>query len=127
MSEQISDLEKRAKLRVLLIDELENFVSGLENDGLPKREINASLTFHAAMYMRRSNEVREYYKRLNEASAKELEKAVDLEPIFDKLISVAREGRVEKGMVIYQLLVFAFKLLDPDWKKVLEVVEKYRR
>ncbi len=77
--------------------------------------------------MGRLNEVREYYKRWKEASAKELEKAVDLEPIFDKLISVAREGRVEKGMVIYQLLVFAFKLLDPDWKKVLEIVEKYRR
>ena len=37
MSEQISDLEKRGKLRVFLMDELENFVSGLENDGLPKR------------------------------------------------------------------------------------------
>ena len=127
MSEQISDLEKRGKLRVFLMDELENFVSGLENDGLPKREINSSLTLHAAMYMGDSNEVRESYKRWNEASAKEREKAVDLKPIFDKLISVAKEGRVEKGMIIYQLLVFAFKLLDPDWKKVLEVVEKYRR
>ena len=127
MAEQISDLEKWEKLRLFLIDELKNFASCLENDGLPKREINISLTLFAAMYMGRSNEVREYYKRLNEGSAKELEKAVDLEPIFDKLILVAREGRVEKGMVIYQLLVFAFKLLDPDWKKVLEVVEKYRR
>ena len=127
MSEQISDLEKRGKLRVFLMDELENFVSGLENDGLPKREINISLTLFAAMYMGRSNEVREYYKRWNEASAKEREKAGDLKPIFDKLISVAKEGRVEKGMIIYQLLVFAFQLLEPDWEKVAKVVEKYRR
>ena len=124
MSEQISDLEKRAKLRVLLLDELENFVSGLENDGLPKREINTSLTLHAAMYMGHSNEVREGF---HEASAKEREKAFNLQPIFDKLISVAKEGRVEKGMVIYHLLLYAFQLLEPDWKKVIEVVEKYRR
>ena len=125
MSEQISDLEKRAKLRVFLIDELENFVSGLENDGLPKREINASLTFHAAMYMGHSNEVREGYKKWPSSSAKA--NPVDLKPIFHKLISVAKEGRLEKGMVIYQLLFFAFQLLEPDWKKVFEVVEKYRR
>ena len=127
MPEQISDLEKRGKLRVFLMDELENFVSGLENDGLPKREINSSLTLHAAMYMGHSNEVREFYKRRNEASAKEREKAVDLKPIFDKLISVAKEGRVEKAMIIYQILLFAFQLLEPDWKKVLKAVEKYMR
>ncbi len=127
MSEQISDLEKRGKLRVFLMDELENFVSGLENDGLPKREINNSLTLHAAMYMGHSNEVREFYKRRNEASAKEREKTVDLQPIFDKLISVAKEGKVEKAMIIYQSLLFAFQLLEPDWQKVLKVVEKYKR
>ena len=127
MSEQISDLEKRGKLRVFLMDELENFASGLENDGLPKREINISLTLHAAMYMGHSNEVREFYKWWNEASAKEREKAVDLKPIFDKLISVAKEGKVEKAMIIYKCLLFAFQLLEPDWKKVLKAIEKYGR
>ena len=126
MSEQISDLEKRAKLRVLLIDELENFVSGLENDGLPKREINASLTFHAAKYMRHSNEVIEGYKKWPSSSSAK-PNPVDLEPIFRKLISIAKEGRLEKGMIIYQLLFFAFQLLEPDWKKVIEAAEKYRR
>ncbi len=127
MSEQISDLEKRAKLRVLLLDELENFVSGLENDGLPKREINASLTIHAAMYMRRSNEVREGYKKWPSSSSSAKPNPVDLEPIFRKLISIAKEGRLEKGMIIYQLLFFAFQLIEPDWKKVIEAAEKYRR
>ena len=127
MAEQISDLEKWEKLRLFLIDELKNFASCLENDGLPKREINISLTLFAAMYMGRSNEVREGYKKWTSSSTPAKPNPVDLEPIFRKLISIAKEGRLEKGMIIYQLLFFAFQLIEPDWEKVAKVVEKYRR
>ena len=127
MTLEISELEKRGKLRALLLDELENSTFDLEKNGIHKREINTSLTLHAAIYMGDSNEVRENFKRWNELSSKEKDAAFDPQPIFDKLISVAKDGNVERATIVYHLLSFAYRLLEPDWEQIADRATKYRQ
>ena len=126
MTLQKSELEKRGKLRALLLDELENATFDLEKKGIHRREINASLTLHAAIYMGDSDEVKESFKIWNEASSKEKDAAFDIQPIFDKLISVAKDGNVERASIVYHLLSFAYSLLEPDWEQIADIATKYR-